>query len=100
LVCGAVQGKQCLVDETLVISLESNELISDFFVDVFNCLEHALALVAVATVAQLVCLVETGGSARRNTCGAVRTVFQKDFCLYGWVTAGVHDLSRKYVQNI
>jgi hypothetical protein len=47
-----------------------------------------------------VSLVNTGGCAGRHAGGAVRTVIEEYFSLNGWVAAGVHDLSCKYVDDV
>ena len=99
LIIRAVQLDERLVNEALVISFEASDFIADFLVDVFYGLLHALAQVAVAAVAQLVCLVHTGGCAGGNAGSAVGAVLQEDLGLYGRVTAGIQDLASKCVDD-
>ena len=87
LVVRPVKIQHHLVDEALVVSFKTGHCRSDLFIDVLDGLTNALAQVAVATVAEFVSLVNTGGSTGRNACTAERSVVKKNLNLNSRVAA-------------
>ena len=93
LVVGAVDLDHGGVQHALIVSLDAGDRVGDGLVDVAHGVAHALALVAVVAVAQLVRLVLAGGRAGRDGGQAVGTVVEEDLDLDGRVTAGIQDFT-------
>jgi hypothetical protein len=81
------------VDFDLVFSIETKQLFADIRVDVIDRLGDALALVGVATIAQLDGLVSASGCAGGNRGPADNAVFQFNIHLNGWIAAAVKNLA-------
>ncbi len=85
------------VDRALVQGVEPLEEVGDLAVDVRHGVEHALAPVAVATVAQLDRLVGTGRGARRDDGPTGGARVENHLHLDGGIAAGVEDFPADYL---
>ena len=99
LVGRAVEGDQRLVDDALVGGVEAKELLGDLVVHVVDGLQHGLAAVAVAAVAQLDRLVLAGRSARGHRGAPGCAGLELDLDLDRGVAPRVEDLSADDVDD-
>jgi len=73
----------------LLHGIEPDDTVRDRSVDrCYSCFD-ALAFVAIAPIAQLMCLVSTGGRAGRDSCAAKCSVFKGYVDLNGRIAAAV-----------
>ncbi|SQC39936.1 Uncharacterised protein [Clostridium sporogenes] len=94
LVVGAVQLEQRLVEERLFRRVEAHDGFGDFGVDVLDCLQHALAVVAAGfAVAQFDRFTRAGGRARRHRRAAHRARFEQHVAFDGGVAARIQNLA-------
>ena len=93
LVVGAVEVEHHLVDEPLVERVEALERVGDLVVDVPDGLEHPLAAVAVAAVAQLDRFVFAGRGSRRHRGAAERAGVEQHLDLDGGVATRIEDFA-------
>ena len=93
LVVGAVQLNHGLVNQTLVLSLEANNCVLNLLEHSADSLLDTLAQVTVSAIAELVCLMNTGGGTGRNRSAAHSAVFQQHLNLNGRVTTGVQNFA-------
>ena len=94
LVGRAVEVKQRLVDEALIVGVEPDDGRRDLVEHGLNGLLHALAAVAVTAVAQFDGLVLTGRSAGGHRGPGEGAVGQGQLDLDRGVAAGIEDLAR------
>ena len=100
LVVGAVDVQHALVDVALLDGIEPDQGVGDFRVDVVHRVADALAHVALGVVvAQLDGLESARRSPRRNRRPALGAVAKGDVDLYGWVAAGIQDLTAVHVDD-
>ncbi|CAB4733571.1 unannotated protein [freshwater metagenome] len=93
LVGRAVEVEHRLVDQPLVVGVETLDRGADLVDDRVHGLLDALAGVPIAAVAQLHRLERTGRRARRHGGASERAVVEEDLHLDGGVAAGVEDLA-------
>ena len=93
LVGRAVELEHRLVDQPLVVGLEALDHRGDVLHDGLDRLQHTLADVPLAAVAQLDRLERAGGRATGHRGARERAVVESDLDLHGGVAARVEDLA-------
>ena len=93
LVVGVVEVAQDAVDVALVEGVEADQGVVDLVLDVADRVEHALAAVAVAAVAQLDRLELAGRGPGRDDGAALGPAVEEDLDLDGGVAPRVEDLT-------
>ena len=90
----AIELDHALIETTLVGSVEVNDGLGDFRVDVGDGFQNAFAeIFRLVTVAKLERFVFTSGSAGRNRGTAEDAAFENDVRFHGGIPAGVKDLA-------
>ena len=99
LVRRAVELDHRLVDVDLVFGFHAADRLEQFAIDGLDGLEHALAEIAGAAVAQFDGLVGAGREHRRHRGAAHRAVFEHDIDLDGRVATAVQDFTPDNVDD-
>ncbi len=96
----AIELDHPLVDGDLVERIHAHKLVSDFFVDVVDGFQHALAQkVRLVAVAQLPGLMHTGAGAAGNGGRANRVIVQSYIDLDGRIAAAIENLPGVDIDN-
>ena len=99
-VVGAVQIKQDAVDIALLGSVDADQRLGDFVIDVFNGFEHAFAQIAGGVaVAQFQRFARAGGSAAGYGGATHHAAFQQHVAFYGGIAARIEDFTGENVGN-
>ena len=100
LVFGAVKLKHDCIDTALIVGFHTDKSIGNFFVDVSNSLQRALAQVTLGiAIAKLHCFKSTGGCTGRNSGTTCCIIVENNLYLYRGVATGVKDLTTEHIDD-